>query len=395
MGSITHAKTNAVADWTQEQLDAAIAAGEYAPGTTLADIVLPSDWNDGHAFDLAIADVNGLQTALDAKAATTALTSHTGNTSNPHSVTKAQVGLGNVDNTSDADKPISTATQAALDGKVTSATLQEQVEDIIGSKVVAGANVTVTYDDTTGQTTIASSGGGGGGGGFEFYPPGCGLSAASYVTTAAAIAAGDNDLYTVPAGKRAFVHHLFLTQSTGASVTYCPGAKISGAYQRLAGNLSLTTGQVVALGQSSFQFVYEAGETITLNATGAMTGILGIVLFNNTEPLKTVRLTSLAVGDNTLYTSNNGATLPDALMRAIGATGNLQYVNTSGAAISVLGKWKSGSTTIAQAVSATSVANNGKTAITFLPVMGPGDVAILNSNSASAGQFAWIVVAER
>lgn len=36
---------------------------------------------------------------------------------NPHGVTKADVGLGSVDNTSDADKPISTATQAALDGK--------------------------------------------------------------------------------------------------------------------------------------------------------------------------------------------------------------------------------------------------------------------------------------
>lgn len=31
--------------------------------------------------------------------------------------TKAQVGLGNVDNTSDANKPISTATQTALDAK--------------------------------------------------------------------------------------------------------------------------------------------------------------------------------------------------------------------------------------------------------------------------------------
>ena len=43
------------------------------------------------------------------------VTSHKNNTSNPHSVTKAQVGLGNVDNTSDLAKPISTATQAALD----------------------------------------------------------------------------------------------------------------------------------------------------------------------------------------------------------------------------------------------------------------------------------------
>jgi hypothetical protein len=42
---------------------------------------------------------------------------HTSNTSNPHSVTKTQVGLGNVDNTSDADKPISTATSTALGGK--------------------------------------------------------------------------------------------------------------------------------------------------------------------------------------------------------------------------------------------------------------------------------------
>lgn len=36
---------------------------------------------------------------------------------NPHEVTKAQIGLGNVDNTSDLNKPISTATQTALNGK--------------------------------------------------------------------------------------------------------------------------------------------------------------------------------------------------------------------------------------------------------------------------------------
>jgi len=42
---------------------------------------------------------------------------HTTDTTNPHSVTQAQVGLGNVDNTADLDKPISTATQSALDWK--------------------------------------------------------------------------------------------------------------------------------------------------------------------------------------------------------------------------------------------------------------------------------------
>ena len=33
-------------------------------------------------------------------------------------LTKANIGLGNVDNTSDANKPVSTAQQTALDGKV-------------------------------------------------------------------------------------------------------------------------------------------------------------------------------------------------------------------------------------------------------------------------------------
>jgi hypothetical protein len=39
----------------------------------------------------------------------------------------------------------------------------ELIEDIIGTKVIAGSNVTVTYNDTTGETTIASTGGGGAG----------------------------------------------------------------------------------------------------------------------------------------------------------------------------------------------------------------------------------------
>ena len=42
---------------------------------------------------------------------------HVANSENPHKVTKAQVGLGNVDNTADADKPVSKDTQTALDKK--------------------------------------------------------------------------------------------------------------------------------------------------------------------------------------------------------------------------------------------------------------------------------------
>jgi len=43
-----------------------------------------------------------------------ATSSHANNKNNPHNVTKAQIGLGNVDNTSDMDKPVSTAQAAAI-----------------------------------------------------------------------------------------------------------------------------------------------------------------------------------------------------------------------------------------------------------------------------------------
>lgn len=82
------------------------------------------------------------QTALDLKATIESPT-FTGTVSG---VTKAMVGLGNVDNTTDADKPISTATQAALDLKA----------DLAGA--IFSGNVTVTGDFTvTGTTTTVNT----------------------------------------------------------------------------------------------------------------------------------------------------------------------------------------------------------------------------------------------
>ena len=54
---------------------------------------------------------------LMAQAARNTADNHMGDTQNPHSVTKAQLGLGNADNTSDEDKPLSTAQQAGLNAE--------------------------------------------------------------------------------------------------------------------------------------------------------------------------------------------------------------------------------------------------------------------------------------
>lgn len=63
----------------------------------------------------SLKDQSGITSDIDA--VQTNLETHINNKSNPHEVDKAQVGLGNVDNTSDANKPISTATQNALNSK--------------------------------------------------------------------------------------------------------------------------------------------------------------------------------------------------------------------------------------------------------------------------------------
>lgn len=71
------------------------------------------DPGTGGAGGGTIADISGLQPALDAKAPL-ASPAFTGTVTG---ITKNMVGLGNVSNTSDVNKPISTATQTALDAK--------------------------------------------------------------------------------------------------------------------------------------------------------------------------------------------------------------------------------------------------------------------------------------
>lgn len=90
-------------------------------------------------------DQAGITSDIDA--VQTNLETHINNKSNPHKVTKDQVGLGNVDNTSDANKPISTATQTALNGKFSATdgnALKQRVDNI--PELVA-TDITVDSDN--------------------------------------------------------------------------------------------------------------------------------------------------------------------------------------------------------------------------------------------------------
>lgn len=92
---------------------------------------------------------DAVQEALDTKADVTDFDSHVEDTDNPHSVTKEQVGLGNADNTADLDKPISTLTQAALDLKATAADLESHIEDVDNPHSVTKSQVGLGNVDNT------------------------------------------------------------------------------------------------------------------------------------------------------------------------------------------------------------------------------------------------------
>ena len=69
--------------------------------------------------------VNGVRQELD---------SHIEDLINPHQVTKGQIGLGNVDNTADLDKPVSNSTQAAIISAVTTKADKSYVDNALSSK---------------------------------------------------------------------------------------------------------------------------------------------------------------------------------------------------------------------------------------------------------------------
>lgn len=84
-------------------------------------------------------DQAGITSDIDA--VQTNLETHINNKSNPHKVNKAQVGLSEVDNTSDANKPISSATQNALNSKFNASdgnALKQTIENMPNLVVTEG-----------------------------------------------------------------------------------------------------------------------------------------------------------------------------------------------------------------------------------------------------------------
>lgn len=135
-GAVTSAKIGTSAVTTGKINDGAVTTNKIADGSVNYDKLATALKNL----------IDGKASSSDLIIVQNALNTHVGNTSNPHSVTKAQVGLGNVDNTSDANKPVSTATQGALDLKADKSTTytKTEVDTALSGKASLSGNNTFT-----------------------------------------------------------------------------------------------------------------------------------------------------------------------------------------------------------------------------------------------------------
>jgi hypothetical protein len=127
--------TTDISEGTNEYFTAARVRAVALTGLSLATNAVIS------ATDTVLSAFGKLQAQITANLST--LTSHTSNTSNPHATTKAQVGLGNADNTSDANKPVSTATQTALNAKQDTLVSNTNIKTVNSTTLLGSGDIAV------------------------------------------------------------------------------------------------------------------------------------------------------------------------------------------------------------------------------------------------------------
>ncbi len=209
---------------------------------------------------------------------------------------------------------------------------------------------------------------------------------------------GDIDLYTVPAGRRAFLVSALLYNSTGSNITANSQIKISGTYYRLNSNASVST--VAISNHGSNMYVAEAGEIVSLHTSATGLNVwYRIIEFDNSLTLYSAKLTSLANGDNTVYTvpaAKTAQVLNGTLSQTIngllaiwnksgGARTYNAFAVPSGGSSGTTNKFLNGTATTADDV----IATPGCPAC-----LSAGDFIVLNTDAATATQFAFVTVYE-
>lgn len=221
-----------------------------------------------------------------------------------------------------------------------------------------------------------------------------------------ALALGNVDLYTVPAGKRLLVISGggMNPTTTPANIVWYFEVKISGTYYRLMTSITTvaTGGGGTNTSSGSIDYILEAGEVLAVNSSAlGMNLSASVVLFDATSPMRSVKLIAPASGDNLLYTVPAGKTA--WLLGTNGAIWGASALNiiadtTAPGIVNVCNVASGGSAACSastNAIANTTAVASAKTAlITGAVTMSSTDFLLLNVATGNAAQMAWINVLE-
>lgn len=213
------------------------------------------------------------------------------------------------------------------------------------------------------------------------------------------VAVGDTDLYTVPAGKKAIATALSVYNASGSTIVYFLQIKVSSTYYRAGTNISLTTTSQTSNVGISLP-ILEAGESFSINTDVQGLNVwLKVVEYDDDVPIKSYRILSLANGDNTLMTvpalKTSFILAANRLAYTNGAS--IAYVNDSGGsrtitAYAVPSGGAAGTTN--QVEVAGAVGDDTLQSINFNGNLSSGDTLVVNTNSGTTVQSAWVNVVE-
>ena len=216
------------------------------------------------------------------------------------------------------------------------------------------------------------------------------------------IGTGDVDIYTAPAAKRALIEFIGGFNPSAGIINWYPEIKSGGSYYRIAA--AIAAGANSAAGSAAAGIILEPGETLSVHTDGTGLNLsASAIQFDSTSPLRTVKLTGMSTGDNTLYTVPTGKT---ALVLAANpfitnAASVVPVVADSGGAriVNICAVPFGGSTACASNA-ATEIAGQSVTASTRANVaaggltMAAGDFLVVDIAAGAATQLAWVNVLE-
>lgn len=208
------------------------------------------------------------------------------------------------------------------------------------------------------------------------------------------LATGDNDLYTVPAGKRAVVGGTNIYNNSAGNITTHNQVKISGTYYRVSNDLTITSGNS---NQHNQVFMLEVDDIFSVNSTttNGLNVDAMVLEFDSTSKLTQGRVTGPSTGNNTLFTCPASHTCIALREAPWVTTGQPFFFTADGSARSVFlmnvpsGQVAGNDYKLSPAFNIN--ANSVNTVNNYISMVA-GDFISMNVSTGNSAQIGWIIM---